>query len=118
MPNGFIADFPIYPCVRLTAGARQQNPVCAPDINCPYVWGMTWETLDSLDRVHTFYESKLNEGDWTCGGGDLGPCGGYPLTRLSGGYDFVFTRKSNPKLIGVMYVTNASGVTKIDMVVQ
>jgi hypothetical protein len=73
---------------------------------------MIWETLDSLDQVHTFYVSTFNEGDWMCGFPDA-PCG---WGLAGGGYNFLFFRKSNSKVSGIMFVTAPSGVTRIQLV--
>jgi hypothetical protein len=102
MPNGFPSEFPIYPCSQLTYGVAQ------PLEGFPgvVVWVMDWETRDSVDPVLTFYNSKLNEGDWTCA---TPPCVG--VSRAAGGYLYPFYRKSKPPPNGSgnMTVTEGSG---------
>jgi hypothetical protein len=74
---------------------------------------MTWETRDSLDKIHTFYVGKLNEGDWYCGFPTT-PCG----QPVFGGYIFNVYNKSNPhRILEVqVFAPNASGVTKIEAI--
>jgi hypothetical protein len=97
-PAAFPADVPVYPGARLTAGA-------AFSANGVTTWGMEWETLDSVDRVKTFYTSKLGQGDWTI--------------QFSGGanatFSATFSRKSNSKFAGILGADGSSGVTKISM---
>lgn len=98
MPADFPADVPIYPGARLTAGAKFPT-------NGKVDWGMEWETLDSVDKVHTFYADKLSQGDWTI------QFSGATGTSFSA----VFTRKSNDRSTGIVGADGSSGVTKISL---
>src|ERR1700687_4023169 len=88
MPNGFPSDFPVYPGARLI----RANHVTS-----------NGQTGDSLAAVHSFYMSRLNQGDWTISFNSSG----------SGGYSAIFTRKSNPKDAGLLTVEVESNVTHI-----
>jgi hypothetical protein len=98
MPAGFPSDVPIYPGARLTAGASFTSTGVV-------TWGMEWETLDSVDKVHAFYAEKFAQGDWTI--------------TFSGASSTVFTatfaRKSNSHVTGALGGDGSSGVTKITM---
>src|ERR1700687_1310053 len=96
MPNGFPSDFPVYPGARLI----RANHVTS---NGQTTWGTEWETVDNLAAVHSFYMSRLNQGDWTISFNSSG----------SGGYSAIFTRKSNPKDAGLLTVEVESNVTHI-----
>ena len=98
MPPAFPADVPIYPGARLTAGASFTS-------TGEMTWGMEWETLDSIQKVHDFYAGKLASGDWTI-----------TFTASSGtAFAATFTNKSNSQLKGVLGADGSSGVTKISM---
>jgi hypothetical protein len=98
MPVGFPSDVPIYPGARLTAAAAFGS-------NGQATWGMEWETLDGVDRVHTYFADKLSQGDWTI-----------QFSGASGqSFAAVFTRKSNSKSTGLLGADGSSGVTKISL---
>jgi hypothetical protein len=80
---------------------------------------MDWETRDSVNQVLTFYNSKFNEGDWTC---PTPPCVG--VSRAAGGYLYFVNLKSERPPMGSANMTvtagsggnsynSAVGVTKI-----
>ena len=98
MPPGFPSDVPIYPKARLTAGA---SFVSSGQMS----WGMEWETLDSVAKVHAFYADKLKQGDWRISVTGTG----------SGTFAATFSRKSNSHVLGTLASNAASGVTKILM---
>lgn len=98
MPPDFPSDVPVYPGARLTAGAKFAS-------SGQTTWGMEWETLDTIERVHTFYAGKLSQGDWTI------QFSGATGTSFSA----VFTRKSNSKSAGILGADGSSGVTKISL---
>lgn len=98
MPADFPSDVPIYPGARLTAGAKFPT-------NGKVDWGMEWETLDGIDKVHTFYADRLSQGDWTI-----------QFSGATGAsFSAVFTRKSNDKSAGIVGGDASSGVTKISL---
>ena len=97
MPAGFPSEVPTYPGARLTAAAG------FPD-NGQTKWGMEWETVDAIDKVQTFYSSKLSQGDWNS-----------QFTAGSGSFAATFSRKSNSTFAGVLAADGSSGVTKISM---
>ena len=96
-PSGFPGDVPVYPGARLTAGASFTS-------SGETTFGMEWETQDSIDKVHTFYAAKLNQGDWAI--------------SFSGGtatnFSAVFSRKGS-KENGLVAADSSSGVTKISL---
>jgi hypothetical protein len=97
-PAGFPADVPVYPGARLTAGAAFPS-------TAETTFGMEWETLDTIDKVHTFYAAQLNQGDWTISfSGSTGTA-----------FSAVFSRKSNSRETGVLAADGSSGVTKISL---
>ncbi len=98
MPVGFPSDVPIYPGARLTSGAGFTD-------NGQTQWGMTWETPDSVDKVHDFYSSKLSQGDWNITFN----------SNANGSFAATFNRKSNSKVTGGLSADSSSGVTKISM---
>src|SRR5712692_2426578 len=71
----------------------------------PSAWGMEWETFDSVDKVNAFYAARLNQGDWAVT--FSGPA--------NGGFTAIFTRKSNPKVEGILGLDGSSGLTKISL---
>ena len=98
MPAGFPSDVPIYPGARLTsAGSFNSNGTTT--------WGMEWETLDSVDKVQTFYTGKLAQGDWT-----LSFSG-----SSNGNFSAIFNRKSSSNVGGILGVDGSSGITKISL---
>lgn len=97
-PPGFPADVPTYPGARLTAGANFTS-------SGQNTFGMEWETLDGLDKVHTFYAAKLNQGDWIIS------FTGATATNFTA----VFSRKSNSKETGIVGADSVSGVTRISL---
>jgi hypothetical protein len=99
MPAGFPPDVPIYTGARLTAGASFAAA------NGVITWGMEWETLDTVDKVKAFYATKLSQGDWT-----IQFSGG-----ANGSFSAIFSRKSNPKVGGILGADTSSGVTKISL---
>jgi hypothetical protein len=98
MPSAFPSAIPIYPGARLTTQSSFSS-------NGQTTWGMTWETLDSSDKVQAFYAAQLNQGDWT--------------TTFSGttngAFSSSFTSKTNSKVVGILGVDGTSGVTKISL---
>lgn len=98
MPQGFPSDIPIYPNARLTAGASF-------DSGGVISWGMEWETLDSVGKVHDFYATKLAQGDWSISFTASG----------STAFSATFQRKSDSSAKGVIGADGSSGVTKISL---
>jgi hypothetical protein len=97
-PAAFPTDVPVYPGARLTAGATFAA-------NGQTTWGMEWETLDTVDKVQAFYQSKLSQGDWTI----------QFSGSANGQFSATFSRKSNSKSAGILGADGSSGVTKISM---
>ncbi len=97
-PAGFPPDVPVYPGARLTAGATFAG-------NGQTTWGLEWETLDTVDKVQAFYQSKLSQGDWTA----------QFSGSANGQFSAKFGRKSNSKFAGILGADGSSGVTKISM---
>lgn len=98
MPPAFPAEVPIYPGARLTAGASFTS-------TGQMTWGMEWETLDSIQKVHDFYAGKLASGDWTI-----------EFTASSGtAFAATFASKSNSQVKGALGADGTSGVTKISL---
>ena len=98
LPADFPADLPIYPGARLTAAAKFSA-------NGETTWGMEWETLDGIDKVHAFYAARLSQGDWTIQFGGA----------VASAFAATFTRKSDAKVSGVLSADSSSGVTKISL---
>jgi hypothetical protein len=98
MPDGFPADVPIYPGARLTAAAKFTS-------GAQTTWGMNWETLDSVDKVQAFYSTKLSQGDWSI----------QFKGSSNASFAATFSRKSNPKVSGIIGADGRSGVTKISL---
>jgi hypothetical protein len=98
MPDGFPADFPIYPGAKLTAAAKFTS-------SSQTTFGMNWETPDATEKVQAFYVAKLNQGDWNFVLKDSSNI------RFSG----TFSRKSNPKSGGAIGAEGTSGVAKISV---
>ena len=101
LPSSFPADFPVY------SGARPTEQVVLSS-NGGTTWEVTWQTLDGVDKVQSFYTDALKSGDWT-------------ITfegQTSGQYSATFTRKSNSKFTGLMSVdtTTKPGVTTVTVV--
>ena len=98
MPPGFPSGVPVYPGARLTAGAAFTS-------TGEMTWGMEWETLDGVQKVHDFYAAKLASGDWSI-----------TFTASTGAtFTATFTSKSNSEVKGVLGGDGSSGVTKIAM---
>jgi hypothetical protein len=96
MPQGFPADFPIYPHARLTAAA----PFASAGQTA---WGMEWESTDVQAKVEAFYTKQLNQGDWV-------------LTSTShpnGAYSATFARKSDKNVQGTVGADWNATLTKI-----
>jgi hypothetical protein len=98
MPPGFPSDVPIYTGARLTAAAAFTS-------SQQTAWGMQWETLDTIDKVQAFYKAKFSQGDWSINFMDSPP----------GTFKSTFSRKSNPKIGGLLSADGSSGVTKISL---
>ena len=99
MPAGFPADLPIYPKARLTEAASFAAS------GAPTVWGVEWETLDSVAKVRAFYAAKLGQGDWT-------------ITfsgTANGAFAASYARRSNKKVGGLIGAQSAAGVTRITL---
>lgn len=99
MPSGFPADLPVYPRARLTEAASFAAT------GAPTVWGVEWETLDSVDRVRAFYAAKLSQADWT-------------ITfagTANGAFAAAYSRKSNKKVGGLIGAESVAGVTRITL---
>ena len=98
MPANFPTDVPVYPGARLTAGASFTSTGVVS-------WGMEWETLDGIQKVHDFYATKLSAGGWTI-----------TFTASSGtAFAATFTSTSNSAIKGVLGADGSSGVTKISL---
>ncbi|MHB8613270.1 MAG: hypothetical protein ACYDAL_12700 [Candidatus Dormibacteraceae bacterium] len=97
-PAAFPPDVPVYPGATLTAGATFAA-------NGQTAWGMEWETLDTVDKVQAFYQSKLSQGDWTV----------QFSGSANGQFSATFSRKSNSKFAGIVGADGSSGLTKISM---
>lgn len=97
-PGGFPAAVPVYPGARLTAGASFPGTSVT-------TFGMEWETLDSVAKVHTFYAENLNQGGWQISFSGT----------TSTGFNAVFSRTDNTKETGVLGADGSSGVTKISL---
>ena len=97
-PAGFPADVPIYPGARLTAAASFASPG-------QVAWGMEWQTSDPVDKVQAFYKTKFSQGDWqiTFNG------------SANQAFSANFSRKSNPKSVGMLGADGSSGITKITL---
>lgn len=96
MPQGFPADFPIYPGARLTSASNFTS-------GGQTTWAMVWETLDGVDKAQSFYTDKLNSGDWT-----IGVSG-----STNGEFSGIFSRKSDSTVGGILSIDGSTGVTKI-----
>jgi hypothetical protein len=96
-PPGFPADVPVYPGARLTAAASFASPQVA--------WGMEWQTVDGVDKVQPFYKTKFSQGDWqiTFNG------------SANQAFSATFSRKSNPKVGGLLGADGSSGITRITL---
>jgi hypothetical protein len=101
LPSSFPTDFPVY------SGARPTEQVVLSS-GGNTSWEVTWETLDSLDQVQSFYTAQLKQGDWTVS---------FEGTT-NGQYSATFTRKSNTNYGGLMSADNTSkqGVVTISVV--
>jgi hypothetical protein len=98
MPDGFPADVPIYPGARLTAAAKFTS-------GSQTTWGMNWETFDNAEKAYAFYSARLNQGDWT-----------FQLKGSnSTSFSATFSRRSNPKVSGILGVDSSSGIGKISL---
>lgn len=101
LPSTFPNDLPQYPGARPTAQlALSSNGVSS--------WEITWETLDTIDAVESYYSDQLKQGDWTVTyEGNAGDS-----------YSAMFTRKSNSDYAGLLTVdtTSKHGVTTITLV--
>lgn len=98
MPANFPSSVPIYPGARLTAGATFTSPGAV-------TWGMEWETLDSLQKVHDFYATKFNSGDWTI----------TFTASTATAFTATFASKSNSQVKGALGADSSSGMTKISL---
>lgn len=96
MPSGFPSDVPIYPGARLVSASTFAS-------NGTSTWSMTWQTVDSVDKVQAFYTAKLAQGDWT-----LSFSG-----SSNGSFSALFNRKSNSNVGGIMGVGTNVGITEI-----
>jgi len=96
MPPNFPTDMPVYPHARLTAGATFTS-------SGQVAWGMEWETLDGVDKVQSFYTTKLGQGDWTL----------KVSATSNGAFAATVSRKSNSHVEGSLAVVSDNGVTKI-----
>ncbi len=99
MPGGFPADLPIYPKARLTEAASFAAT------GTPTVWGVEWETFDSVDKVRAFYAAKLSQGDWTISFAGT----------AKGAFAAAYSRKSNKKIGGLLGAQSVAGVTRITL---
>lgn len=99
MPSNFPTDVPIYNGARLT----QQAQIIS---NGKTTWTMGWETLDAVDPVGKWYQTALDQGDWTL-----------TLNASSAtGYVLQFTRKSDSNAGGSMGVDTENGYTKVSLI--
>jgi hypothetical protein len=97
-PAAFPPDVPVYPGARLTSGAGFTSPG-------QLAFGMEWQTLDSVDKVQAFYKTKLSTGDWQI------VFNGSANNAFSANY----SRKSNPKVGGMLGADGSSGITRITL---
>jgi hypothetical protein len=97
-PAGFPADVPVYTGARLTAAAAFTSPG-------QVAWGMEWQTLDGIDKVQAFYKTRLSQGDWQIS------FNGTANQAFSANY----SRKSNPKVAGLLGADGSSGLTRITL---
>ena len=97
-PSGFPADVPVYPGAHLISGAAFNS-------TGQVAWGLTWQTVDTPDKVQAFYLAKLKQGDWTISFSGT----------ANGSFSAVFSRHSDSKVNGVLGVAASSGVTTISM---
>ncbi|HEV2035821.1 MAG TPA: hypothetical protein VGU71_16785 [Candidatus Dormibacteraeota bacterium] len=99
MPSGFPFDVPIYPGARLVFAGNSIS-------NGTTTWSMTWQTVDSVDKVQAFYTAKLAQGDWTISFSG----------SSNGSYSAIFNRKSNSNVGGIMGVGTNVGITEMSLV--
>lgn len=97
-PPGFPADVPVYPGARLTSAASFTS-------TGQVAWGMEWQTLDPIDKVQAFYRTKFSQGDWQI------TFNGSANQAFSASY----SRKSNPKVGGLLGADGSSGITRITL---
>lgn len=97
-PAAFPPDVPVYPGARLTQAApfASQGQVA---------FGMEWQTLDTVDKVQAFYKAKFSTGDWQI------TFNGSANNAFSANY----SRKSNPKVNGMLGADGSSGITRITL---
>jgi hypothetical protein len=103
LPSNFPSDFPIYPGARTTTEQ-------ATTTSSTTSWVVTWETLDGLDMVQSYYSAQLKQNDWTV----------TLETSSSGDYSATFARKSNANAGGLLIVNNTDkpGVTTMALVLS
>ena len=97
-PAAFPPDVPVYTGARLTSGAAFTSPG-------QLAFGMEWQTLDSVDKVLAFYKTKFSQGDWqiTIKASTTQP------------FSATYSRKSNPKVNGMLGADGSSGITRITL---
>ena len=66
---------------------------------------MEWQTLDTVDKVQAFYKTKFSTGDWQI------TFNGSANQAFSANY----SRKSNPKVNGMLGADGSSGITRITL---
>jgi hypothetical protein len=66
---------------------------------------MEWQTLDGIDKVQAFYKTRLSQGDWQIS------FNGTANQAFSANY----SRKSNPKVAGLLGADGSSGLTRITL---
>jgi len=66
---------------------------------------MEWQTPDGVDKVQVFYKTKFSQEDWqiTFNG------------SANQAFSANFSRKSNPKVNGLLGADGSSGITKITL---
>jgi hypothetical protein len=101
LPSDFPKDFPVYPGARPTFfGGDSSFGTTILTIN--------WETTDSIDQAYAWYQTSLDQGDWTISSKTAG----------ADGDSISFARKSKSSCVGDMAISQRSpGVTQINVTV-
>lgn len=69
------------------------------------MWGMVWETEDSVADVKVFYAAEFRKLGWTV----------VASGSFNGSYTVIFNEENNPSRGGMLGIFPASGVTKISL---
>jgi len=101
VPSDFPRDFPVY------LGARPTY-VGGDTSFGTTIWTMNWETIDSIDQVYAWYQTRLGQGDWTI----------TSKTAGAGGDSISFARKSKSSCVGDLAISQRyPGITQINVTV-